>query len=146
MAQAKDSSRTVVILDVHAQLSPGVAPVDPRVSHGTKMDLDGDLGADLTCHILFDHSGDGPSPPPTTSRSAHHQHGGARSGALGEEIIQSQGHRFFAGPRRPLLRGSGRLRPRQSVDGPRLRLRQGRIQHRPGDPERLPRRAWKMAV
>lgn len=30
---------------------------------------------------------------------ARHQYGGARSGALGEEIIQSQGHRFFAAPR-----------------------------------------------
>ncbi|WP_426938483.1 tyrosine-type recombinase/integrase [Pseudarthrobacter sp. S3] len=37
--------------------------MDPRVSYEIKMDPDGDLGAGLACHILFDRAGTAPSSP-----------------------------------------------------------------------------------
>lgn len=107
---AEDSTRTVVILDVHPELAPGVEPVDPRVSYEIKIDLDGDLEADLAFHVLFDRSSDG-SLSATLWRATGTEARGVGSvgeavlravplsAGVSEESTESQGHRFFAGPR-----------------------------------------------
>ena len=120
-AAAERPGRTVIVLDVHPELTPGVDPVDPTVSHEIKLDLDGDLHPDLAFHVVFsraDRGHGGTSPGGTWTASVYRATGaGARdAGAIGGLVVSeaplstyeraqtpsvtvSGDYRFFAGPR-----------------------------------------------
>jgi len=72
---------------------------------------------------------------------ARHRLGGARSGASGKRSSRAKGTASSRVLHRDPSSRIGTASPRVCGGGPRLLRRQGRIQHRAGDPERLPRRA-----
>ncbi|WP_413250182.1 DUF4331 family protein [Sinomonas flava] len=80
----EDPHRTVLILDVHPELSPGAEPVDARVSYEIKVDQDGDLEPDLAFHPLFDRHVDGSW---TTSLLLATDAAAAGTARVGEEVL-----------------------------------------------------------
>lgn len=101
---------SILILNVHPNLSTLGAAIDPQVSYELKIDTNGDFEVDIAFHVLFSGGDSG-----QRTATVYHATGAEadESGRIGEVIIQQapisvgdevqitrvDEYRFFAGPR-----------------------------------------------
>ena len=106
---AIDVGRSVLVMCVNPEATPGGDNVDPRASYELKLDSDGDAIADVAFHVMFSGPDDRASATVYRSRGVDARGVGAVgapivenapvSGASRVRITEADGFRFFAGLR-----------------------------------------------
>src|SRR5438552_3672187 len=106
---ALQDGRSVLIMCVNPEATPGGDNIDPRASYEFKIDSDRDAMADIAFHVLFSGPDDGASATVYRSTGVDARGAGAVGVPIGEDapvssasrvrISEAGGYRFFAGLR-----------------------------------------------